>query len=153
MAVVSPQPRSSTKARHVSGMSVTICTGPSTQCISKRCWRWCNRKLPELRDSEHAPRRPRQGAGRRPKKWPPRPSSRLRPYLKNQTLNHQPWKGLPSSKTCVKLSYDFSGILMTAKRITTSMDFLKCTFRIILCRKEFWEWFILSGFYPLMLQG
>lgn len=30
--------------------------------------------------------------------------TRLCPYLKNQILNYQPWKGLPNSKTSVTFS-------------------------------------------------
>ena len=67
MTVVSPQLSSSIKARNMSGMSITICTVPNAQRVSKRCWRQHNRKPPESRDSKHVARMLQQGTGHKSK--------------------------------------------------------------------------------------
>lgn len=137
MAVVSPQPRSSIKARNTSGTSITICIVPNTRESANGAGESTTGSSLSYGTASMSKNAViRYGTQIKKKKTAEVQSTRLCPYLKNQILNYQPWKDLPNSKTSVMFSYDFSRILMKAERMTTSLDFKTCTFRITLCRRE-----------------
>lgn len=81
------------------------------------------RKIIELQDSKHVPGMLWLVMGPKPKnqnKTAEVQFTRLCPYLKNQRLNYLTLEG-PSKNSMTLSYYDFSGELMTAKRMTTSL--------------------------------